>query len=86
MLRMNSISLSATSRISDVDVMYFNASFPNDIGNYSISKTISNHDEYVANKSQCDADYLKFEEKASQIAAGINDLYTSDEGIEDGTH
>lgn len=72
MLKMGSINISATSRINEVDVAYFNASFSdNNGGNYTISKNIANISVYEENKIECDTDYTEFEQKAMEVAERI---------------
>lgn len=75
MLKMGSINISATSRISDMDVAYFSASFSdNNGGNYTISKNIANISVYEENKVECDADYTEFEQKATEVAEQIKTI------------
>lgn len=72
MIKMGSVNINGTSNIEDTDVVYFNASFsdsPN--ANYSITKNITSVALYTANQSQCDVDYVEFEEKAKEMAAQI---------------
>lgn len=75
MLKMGSINISATSRINDVDVAYFGASFSdNNGGNYTISKSISSISAYNENQSECDVDYAEFEQKVKEIAEQIKTI------------
>lgn len=72
MLKMGSVNINGISKIEDTDVAYFNVSFsdrPN--SNYSITKNVINVDLYTENQSQCDADYMEFEEKAKEMTVQI---------------
>lgn len=71
MLKMNSININATSRIGEVDVMYFNASFF-DGGNESFTENITNRELYNANKAQCDSDYEEFKTNARAAMAQMS--------------
>ena len=63
MLKMGSININGTSRIGDVDAVYFNASFSGD-GNESFTENITNRELYSENQAQCDSDYDAFKEAA----------------------
>ena len=72
MLKSGNISINVTSRIGEIDVAYFNASFPgNQNGNYTISKNIVNAEKYAENQAECDVDYAEFEKKAVELAKEI---------------
>lgn len=71
MLKMGSININGTSRIGEVDVMYFNASF-SDGGNESFTESITNRELYNANQTECDADYDAFKEQARASVAQMN--------------
>lgn len=74
MLKMGSVNISATSRISDADVAYFSASFSFDRdGGYSISKNVANSSVYNSNQAAVDADYAEFEEKAKELFANMQE-------------
>lgn len=80
MLKTGSINISATSRINDMDVAYFNASFSGSGGgNYTISKNIANISAYEENKMECDADYAEFEQKATEAAEQIKTIQSESE-------
>lgn len=64
MLKMGSININGTSRIGEVDAMYFNASFSGDGGNESFTENITNRELYSTNKTECDADYDAFKAQA----------------------
>lgn len=69
MLKMGSININGTSRIGEVDAVYFNASFSGDGGNESFTENITNRELYSENQAQCDADYDEF--KAAARAAVV---------------
>lgn len=71
MLKMGSININGTSRIREVDVMYFNASF-SDGGNESFTENITNRELYNANQTECDADYDAFKAQARAAMAQMN--------------
>lgn len=71
MLKMGSININGTSRIGEVDVMYFNASF-SDGGNESFTENITNRELYSTNKTECDADYDAFKAQARAAVAQMN--------------
>lgn len=71
MLKMGSININGTSRIGDVDAVYFNASFSGD-GNESFTENITNRELYSANQTQCDADYDAFKTAARAAVAQMN--------------
>lgn len=71
MLKMGSININATSRIGEVDVMYFNASFSETGGNESFTENITNRELYSANQTECDADYDAFKEQARTWATQV---------------
>lgn len=74
MLKMGSVNVSATSRISDADVAYFSASFSFDRdGGCSISKNIVNTVVYNSNQTSVDEDYAEFEEKAKELFANMQE-------------
>lgn len=80
MMKMGSINISATSRINDMDVAYFSASFfDNNGGNYTISKNIANISAYEENKMECDSDYAEFEQKATEVAEQIKTIQSDSE-------
>lgn len=80
MLKMGATNIGATSNINNVDVAYFSASFfDGNGGNYTISKNITNIAAYEENKAQCDADYVEFEEKASELMEYIKSLQTQEQ-------
>lgn len=64
MLKMGSININGTSRIGEVDVMYFNASFSETGGNESFTENITNRELYSTNQTECDADYDDFKAQA----------------------
>lgn len=64
MLKMGSININATSRIGEVDAVYFNASFSETGGNESFTENIVNRELYNANQTECDADYNVFKSEA----------------------
>ncbi len=68
MLNVNSISMDATSRINEVDVVHFTASVYGANKTYTVTKDIWDKDSYVTNKEQCDADYASFEEKVLELS------------------
>lgn len=72
MLKMNSININATSRIGEVDAVYFNASFSETGGNESFTENITNRELYNANQTQCDADYDDFKTQARAAVAQMN--------------
>ena len=71
MLKMGSININGTSRIGEVDVMYFNASF-SDGGNESFTENITNRELYNVNQTECDADYDDFKARARAAVAQMN--------------
>lgn len=71
MLKMGSININETSRIGDVDVMYFNASF-SDGGNESFTENITNRELYSTNQAECDADYGDFKAQARAAVAQMS--------------
>lgn len=71
MLKMGSININGTSRIGDVDAVYFNASFSGG-GNESFTENITNHGLYTENQAQCDADYEDFKAAARAAVAQMN--------------
>lgn len=71
MLKMNSINISASSRIGETDAVYFNASFSETGGNESFTENITNRELYDANKVQCDSDYEEFKANARAAMAQI---------------
>lgn len=71
MLKMGSININGTSRIGDVDAVYFNASFSGD-GNESFTENITNRELYSENQTQCDSDYDAFKEAARAAVAQMN--------------
>lgn len=74
MLKEGSTNISASSRIGEIDVIYFNASFSNDQnGSYTISKNVMNAALYNDNQAVCDEDYALFEEMAKELAAKIQE-------------
>lgn len=72
MLKMGSININGTSRIGEVDAVYFNASFSGDGGNESFTENITNRELYNANKTQCDSDYEEFKAQARAALAQMN--------------
>lgn len=72
MLKMGSINMNGTSRVGEVDVMYFNASFSETGGNESFTENITNRELYNANKAQCDADYGEFKAAAREAVAQMS--------------
>lgn len=71
MLKMGSININGTSRIGDVDAVYFNASFSGG-GNESFTENITNRELYNENQAQCDSDYDAFKEAARAAVAQMN--------------
>lgn len=71
MLKMGSININGTSRIGEVDVMYFNASF-SDGGNESFTENITNREMYSTNQAECDADYDAFKAQARTAVAQMS--------------
>lgn len=71
MLKMGSININGTSRIGEVDVMYFNASF-SDGGNESFTENITNRELYNSNQTECDADYDAFKAQARAAVAQMS--------------
>lgn len=71
MLKMGSININGTSRIGEVDAVYFNASFSGD-GNESFTENITNRELYSENQAQCDSDYDTFKEAARVAVAQMN--------------
>lgn len=71
MLKMGSININATSRIGEVDVMYFNASFSETGGNESFTENITNRELYSANQTECDTDYDAFKAQARTWATQV---------------
>lgn len=71
MLKMGSININGTSRIGDVDAVYFNASFSGG-GNESFTENITNRELYSENQAQCDSDYDAFKEAARAAVAQMN--------------
>lgn len=72
MLKMGSININGTSRIGEVDVMYFNASFSGNGGNESFTENITNRELYSANQTECDADYDDFKAQAREAVAQMS--------------
>lgn len=72
MLKMGSININGTSRIGEVDAVYFNASFSGDGSNESFTENITNRELYNDNQAQCDADYDEFKEVARAAVAQMN--------------
>lgn len=72
MLKMGSININATSRIGEVDAVYFNASFSETGGNESFTENITNRELYNANQTECDADYDDFKAQARAAVAQMN--------------
>lgn len=70
MFKMGSININGTSRIGDVDAVYFNASFSDN--NESFTENITNHGLYTENQAQCDSDYDAFKEAARAAVAQMN--------------
>lgn len=71
MLKMGSINMNGTSRIGEVDAVYFNASFSGD-SNESFTENITNRELYSENQAQCDSDYDAFKESARAAVAQMN--------------
>ncbi len=71
MLKMGSININGTSRIGDVDAVYFNASFSGD-SNESFTENITNRELYSENQAQCDSDYDAFKAAARAAVAQMN--------------
>lgn len=71
MLKMGSININGTSRIGDVDAVYFNASFSGD-SNESFTENITNRELYSENQAQCDSDYDAFKKAARAAVAQMN--------------
>lgn len=69
MLKMGSININGTSRIGEVDAVYFNASFSGAGGNESFTENITNRELYNSNQTECDADYDAFKAQA-RVAMG----------------
>lgn len=63
MLKINSISISATSAINGAVAAYYSASIP-EMGNPVLSKSITDTKLYSDNKLECDADFSEFEIEA----------------------
>lgn len=72
MLKMGSINMNGTSRIGEVDAVYFNASFSETGGNESFTENITNRELYNANQTECDADYDDFKAQARSAVAQMN--------------
>lgn len=72
MLKMGSININGASRIGDVDVMYFNASFSGDGENESFTENITNRELCSANQAECDADYDAFKAQARAAVEQMN--------------
>lgn len=72
MLKMGSININGTSRIGEVDAVYFNASFSGDGGNESFTENITNRELYSENQAQCDSDYDAFKGAARTAVAQMN--------------
>lgn len=72
MLKMGSININGTSRIGDVDAVYFNASFSGVGGNESFTENITNHALYAENQAQCDSDYDAFKAAARAAVTQMN--------------
>lgn len=72
MLKMGSINMNGTSRIGDVDVMYFNASFSESGGNESFTENITNRELYNSNQAECDSDYDAFKAAARAAIAQMS--------------
>lgn len=70
MLKMGSININGTSRIGNVDAVYFNASFSDN--NESFTENITNHTLYADNQAQCDSDYDAFKAAARAAVAQMN--------------
>ena len=68
MLNVNSISMDATSRINEVDIVHFYGSLYGENNTYNVTKDVYDKDSYIANKVQCDADYASFEEKVLELS------------------
>lgn len=71
MLKMGSININGTSRIGEVDAVYFNASF-SDGGNESFTENITNRELYSTNQTECDADYDEFKAAARAAVGQMN--------------
>lgn len=71
MLKMGSININGTSRIGEVDAVYFNASFSGD-GNESFTENITNRELYSENQAQCDSDYDAFKAAARAAVVQMN--------------
>lgn len=70
MLKMGSININGTSRIGNVDAVYFNASFSDN--NESFTENITNHTLYADNQAQCDSDYDDFKAAARAAVEQMN--------------
>lgn len=72
MLKMGSININGTSRIGEVDAVYFDASFSGDGSNESFTENIANRELYSENQAQCNSDYDDFKEAARAAVAQMN--------------
>lgn len=70
MLKMGSININGTSRIGNVDAVYFNASFSDN--SKSFTENITNQKLYDDNQAQCDSDYDAFKAAARAAVAQMN--------------
>lgn len=74
MLKEGNINISATSRVDDINIAYFNASFSGDqSGSYTVSKNIVNSSLYAENQETCELDYEEFEKKAMEFSEQIKE-------------
>lgn len=81
MLKTNkNITLSGTSEIGGVQVIYFNANISTDGGNASVSKTITNPALYDANRTECRADVAAFSNAVYEIEDEMIAEETTTEG------
>lgn len=81
MLRTNkNITLSGTSEIGGVQVIFFNANISTSGGNASVSKTVTNSALYNANRTECRADIEAFEAAVYDIEDEMIAEETTTEG------
>ncbi len=69
MLNVSSYGVSATSRVENDDVAFFNASVSCEgNGNFNITNNVHDQKKYLDNRAQVDNDYNAFTEKVMALA------------------
>lgn len=62
-----STTLTGQSMIDNQQAVYYSASISDNVGNSTISQSITNQDLYDANKAECRADFREFQDAVWSI-------------------